>query len=513
MKRTISFILCAVMLATLLLCGCDKNKTANGDRTTLRIEIFDSGDTPANAGSMTDNAITRWAQKEFGDPNNIDLEFVAVPRMQETTQLNVMMAAKDAPDIITTYDYTMLYNYAKDGGLMDLTDVVEKEGSNLVEFLGQDLLDEAKIDGKQYFIPSKRLVRGMMAQVVRQDWLDKLGMEAPTNTDEFYEMLKAFKEKDPGNVGDKLVPWAMSGASYYHFRDLVCSFIDTEGMSEIEILATDDFLKPGFKEGIRFLNKLYNEGLISADYMLDKDRKQAEANMANGYSGFLNDDLGRPLNKGGVYETLQKTVPGAKLTAVDTFRNKEGKYPKNLYSANGIYMAVPSFSKNAEAAIKYLNWMAQEDVLFTIQNGFEGVTYNLDENGFPVVIDSEESRKTHWYNLGFYMGLVVNGTYVKNDELSIKFNAQSTVDPELFLACHENSVRDGSSQMALPPTEADTKYGASYGEKIGELFSRPVMAPPEKFDEIYDEIEKAAREQGGDAIIAAKIKQLEEIMK
>ena len=486
MKKILLTVMC-LAFAVSSLSGCDGKGEQKGDyETTLRIEIFDRGDVPAGGGSITDNAMTKWAQENFGDKNNIKLEYVSVPRTQETQQLNVLMAAKEAPDIIFAYSYADMYNFYK---------------------LGQ-------IDGRQYLIPAKRVVRGALSQMIRQDWLDELGMKAPTTTDELYEVLKAFKEKDPDNVGDKLVPYALSGPTYTQYRDLLMSFVDRESMDEATRLGSLDHLMPGFEDGLRFMNKLYNEGLLSMDFALDKDRKQMESDIANGYVGFFNDDLGRPLQVGAVYETLKKTVPGAKLSAVDTFSDKNGKHPKWVYSANGLYIGIPVFSKNAEAAIKYLNWMSEEDNLFTLQYGIEGRNYTLDENGFPEIIETEEASKTHWYNLGFDMALIVNGKYIRDDELSIEYNAMATGEnKELYMQCYENSVRDGWSTPSIPSTLAESKYSSNYYEKANELCNRCIMAKPEEFDSVYNDIITQMHNLGGDEMVKERIEAYREFLK
>ena len=39
--------------------------------------------------------------------------------------------------------------------------------------------------------------------IIRQDWLDKLGLKAPTTIDEFEEVIRAFTEDDPDGNGQK----------------------------------------------------------------------------------------------------------------------------------------------------------------------------------------------------------------------------------------------------------------------------------------------------------------------
>lgn len=54
-------------------------------------------------------------------------------------------------------------------------------------------------DGKeQYYLPARRIVVATQSMFIRKDWLEKLGMEAPTNVEELYAYLKAAKEPEAG---------------------------------------------------------------------------------------------------------------------------------------------------------------------------------------------------------------------------------------------------------------------------------------------------------------------------
>lgn len=497
MKKTLSAILAVAMTASVLLTGCgNQNKGNGGEKTTLRVEIFERGDVPAGAGTITDNAMTKWIQENFGEPNNINVEYFSVPRAEEASQLNILMAANEAPDIVLTYSYATMYDYAKKGGLTDLSPYMGN-ASQLKSFLGEEILKEGQIDEKQYLIPANRLVRGRMAQLVRKDWLDAVDMDVPTTTEEFYQVLKAFKEKDPGNLGDKNIPFGLSMHTPV-IEDIIQTFVDPN-MSMRDKSCIPHPMRPGYKEGVRFLNKLYNEGLISADFALDKDRGQLYSDIANGYVGFLNDDLGTIIQKGGVYETLKKNNPSASFAAADTWTDGNGNHPKEIYSPVGIYAAVPQASADkAEAAVKYLDWMAGEDVLRTLQYGFEGVTYELDANGIPTVIDSDESKKTHWYTLGFDLAVIVNGKYNPDNEKIIEMAASNSVENQLYKDCFENSIRDGWAPRMLPPDEDDfSAQTALLGEKYSEILVKGIMAAPDKFDEVFDSLIKEYESIGG----------------
>ncbi len=59
-------------------------------------------------------------------------------------------------------------------------------------------------DGNIYALPQVNECYHCMYQQrmwIYKPWLDKLGLKMPTTTDEFYEVLKAFKTKDPNGNG------------------------------------------------------------------------------------------------------------------------------------------------------------------------------------------------------------------------------------------------------------------------------------------------------------------------
>lgn len=491
MKKILKSV--AVCLSVVLMAGgfagCRQGESVSGERKTLRVSIFERGNIPAGAGSITNNAMTQWIQKEFGEKNNVNVEFVAIPRSQEVQQLNVLLSAGEAPDIIFTYDYSLLYNYYKQGGLCDLTQYMG-DANQLSAFMGEEQLQKGQFDGKQILIPGKTLMVGTFAQVIRQDWLDTLGLPVPTTTEEFYNTLKAFKEKDPGGMGDKTIPY---GLSLHHMKTqntLINSFVDYDSMTEVEKNCMPELMRPGIKDGFRFMNKLYHEGLISKDFALDKDRKQVEADFSNGYVGFMSDDVGRPLSTGGIYDTLKKTIPEAELSAADTFSDSRGRHTKQCGAGVSLLIAVPQTSKCPEIAVKYLDWMASEDVIITLQNGFEGISYTYNEDGIPIEIISDEAQKTHWgSSLALDLAVIVNGKYMEDPEKRTELAVLTYGDKaELAKQCIENSLTDAWTQKLMTPTDALMKYNSVVNEKAEQIYVKSITAPPEQFDAVYDSL-------------------------
>lgn len=479
------------------------------ETVTLKVEVFDRGNSPAGM-SVTDNYLTKYVQDNFGNPNNVKVEYVPVPRSEEVEKLNVLMASGgDVPDIVFTYDPNTFNRYAQQGGLTELSGLLDQYGPNLKSFLGEDTLDYGKYEDKLFAIPAKRANLGKYASAIRQDWLDKLSMPVPTTTEELYNTLKAFKEKDPGNTGGKAIPLGMTVAPA-QIDPLVWSFIqpltEEQQATLIQKLGSNDYpiLLPGFKDALQFMNKLYNEGLMSKDFALDKDKKQLGQDVSNGLVGFFSEDDINPYYVDGMLATLEKNVQGANLTPVDVYSNSEGKHSKPRYAPNGMYIMIPKSSERAAEAIKYLDWMATSDNLFHMQNGVEGENYTLTKDGIPVVIENiTEEAKNRFYNSGD-MVIVSNGRQLGSDEKNREAQALA-MDPK-----YQDKTREAmkiSNSDTFPPVltsrpiEAQTKYGTTLEDKYFEIIVKTTMVKSDKFESTYDSMMKDYMASGGQAIL------------
>lgn len=478
--------------------------SGSAQKVKLRIEVYERGEAPAGV-TVTDNYWTDYVQQNFGDPNNIEVEYVPVPRSEDVKMLNVMMASGEAPDIVFTYDENLVYSYAQQGGLQELGELLDQHGSNLQQFLGEDTLAYGVFDGKQYAIPAKRVNVGKYASFIRQDWLEELNLPMPETTEQVYETLKAFKEQKPGKSGDQIIPlgFSLTPSSYepiiWGFTELVN---EEERITLTHQLGSRDYptLLPGHKEALRFLNQLYHEGLMSPDFALDKDEKQLNQDIQTGKVGMFGADGLEPLTRG-VYENLQANEQNAVLAAIDPYTNSTGQRHKPLYKPAGMYIMIPKASDRAVEAIKYLDWMAQEDVMFTMQNGEEGVTYELKE-GIPVRLDSEEA-KNRMFNTGD-MVIISNGTDFGDEAKNMKANLLGLPEAyrELGQRALEMTMVDGVSPVRFEkPLESQIEYGTLLQEKYDELVARTILAAPDQFDAVYDDMVAEMMKNGGDAIL------------
>ncbi|MBB6733274.1 extracellular solute-binding protein [Cohnella zeiphila] len=482
--------------------------TASKEKVTLKVEVFDRGNAPAGL-TVTDNAGTRYAQKNFGDPNNIKLEFVPVPRSQEVDKLNVLMASGNAPDIVFTYDEGVAHKYMQQGGLTDVGSLIDQYGPNLKSYLGADTLAYGLWDNKQLSIPAKRAFTGMTSYMIRQDWLDKLGLAVPATTEETYQALKGFKDKQLGGQGtiplglalheDEYIPLVMGLIKESPTEEDYYTKMQRLGVHEYPILFD------GHKDAIRTLNQWYNEGLISPDFGLDKDQKVRKEGVSTGKVGMYSEQASQSFEGGdsGEQATLAKNVPGGTVTPVDPFTNDAGKHVKELNPPTGAYLMIPKTSKAAAQAVQYLDWLVQSNNLFYYKfNGPEGTGYQM-QDGIPVQIKQSDIKPENNVFNSSDMTIISNGLELGSTDLNIKYLEQS-YDPSYTAradAAFKLSITDAQPIHYFPkPIDAESKYAQVLKGKYEELLVKSIMAKPADFDKTYDDLFKQYMASGGSEI-------------
>lgn len=480
--------------------------TPSGPPVTLTVEIFDRG--VQGQPDLNNNTWTRYINDNFGKKNNAVVNFVAVPRSQEIDKLNVLMASDEAPDICFTYDMPTVSRYFQNDGILQLDDLLAQHGKELTAYLGEKVLSYGKFSGKQMAIPSKRTALAWGGMFIRKDWLDKLGLPVPSTRDELYNTLIAFRDKNPGGA-DGVIPWGLAATGMnYGSGNLSESY--WEQQTEKEFVIMPNWLKPGNKEALKFLNKCYSEKLISPDFALDKTAKQVDADVTNGKVGFFCANWDYPLRQN-ISEPLKANVPDANFIPIDTFKNYEGKYKKIAYNENGVNVFIPKSSKNAELAIKYLNWMADPKVIFFLQYGQEGVNHNMVGDIPQVITQTGDNMQTSYLNLDYT--LVVNGVELGDPEKNIKALAASCPGYE---SVAENSYKINTTDTYTgfffdTPIQSDIKFGKTLGDKNKEMTDKLIVCKPSVYDGLYDQLVKEYMAAGGQAVMDEKAKVYDEM--
>jgi putative aldouronate transport system substrate-binding protein len=500
MKRALMVFAFTVLAGVLVFAGGSGQKggQASGGPAEISVEVFDRG----TGVDATKNNWTDWIQKKLLEDENIKITFVSVPRSDEVPALNNLMAAGNAPDICFTYNTEMINNFRDLGGLYDMAPRVEALMPDLKAFLGPDPMlkgqsliyrNQDRTTKKMYYFPARRIFQGRYSTFIRKDWLDKLGLPLPSTTQEFYDAMVAFKTRDPGGVGrDRVIPYISSKNIVIRAANLVESFIDRDLNDKdrwVNTVADRSFLLPGYKEGVRMLNKMYNEGLLFRDFPLHATDDIIDDMARSGVVGAWSGNYDAPYRGSpSILQDCQTNVPGAEIVPVDPFTDSSGKITKYSYDAAGMYIFIPAASKYPEAAMRYLNWMAKYDNRIFLQIGPEGITHEL-VNGVPKA--KTVPPGSLWTQFGpqniDYM-IISNGLELDTPERTVLGLANSyTVDPQLIILADQVAMKNARPMPVIPVTlTAAGPYVRTLQDKGDVLMAESITCAPAQFDRVWD---------------------------
>ena len=525
MRKHLAMLL-VLLLVVSILAACSNDKTPDTDATntteatqvtesetettqeeakTVSILVWDLG-----ADGMLpigDNYWTDYIQSEFGDPNNINVEWVSMPRTEEVTTLNVWMAGQEAPDIVYTYNINVVSNYISQEGLTDLTDVLGTYGPNIVSLIGNDVLDYGVFNGRQMCIPTLRQLPGIVGSSIRGDWLDALNMDVPTTTEEWYDTMVAFRDQDPGNLGELNIPCGMAMAEIsFGYFNMLYSFVNPELTSK-DLTLTYPFLYDGYKDGVKFVNKCYNEGLISPEFALDSDISKLNSDITNGYVGFFTQNVLTGYNNGGMFDSLAENVDGAYYLACDPFTNSLGKHPKLSNQPYGKFLMIPAFSEAVTESVMYLNWLADVDNYMYIQFGEEGKHYTYEDGIFHQDTNYAGEDKLSAYN-NYEIRILVEGEYYGDTETSMLNKTASYDDPQASIQYGMSMTDIRLDPWFFPyfkePVASEAQYSTSMKDKYKEIFTQLYMCSPDEFDSLYDQLVEEFMTMYGNEVCAER---------
>ena len=498
--------------------GSSKYQTTYGskkfDDVTIQVELFDRSNAPEGS-TITDNRWVEYCQdamKEVG----INLEFVAVPRSDEVTKMQTMMSSGTAPTITLTYTYTYARDYYKDGGIWDLSAFIDgdDQAKNLKAYIGDECLELGRnADGNLFGVVARRATTAANNIFIRQDWLEKLGLDMPKTVDEYYDALeKMVKENPEGNSGViGVVPYSVeSNSTGNYLCTLAAAFM--KNVSDPEKMAVNEGFEfygdEGYREYMRFLNKCYNNGLMNQEFYAQTD-EQMQSYFVNGQLASLERNVGYNVDilRGSLLQTLKEKNPEAEFVAMPSLENvNDGKQYSYDYGPGGLIMMVPKTysAEQVEAAVTYLDWLSTEEGGFAIYHGIEGEHFEYNENGVPIAKDADYNQTDKdWIRTDLF--LVGNQGYFQNVD---DFNACIAADnpgyedytiEDYELAIAENPLQ--SAQYMYAP-ESQVKAQTDLDLLKSEYRTKVITCAEADFDTTYDAWLQAAKNAGIKDILA-----------
>ncbi|GBF74028.1 ABC transporter substrate-binding protein [Paenibacillus sp. 598K] len=250
-------------------------------------------------------------------------------------------------------------------------------------------------DGQIYGVFSK--FQGGTMPIVRQDWLDKLGLEAPVTLDDYYKVLKAFKELDPdGNQVDDT--YGLTTAGMYELQGIFSAAGLKQRYVEQDGKLTVPYASDAAIGVYEFLNKLYEEGILDPNFATNDTAQMRNL--------FLSDRVGMIT----YWDAWVGMLNNTRLQE-DPDTDFEAKALPGIADANGKHMlrrgdpdvwVIPVNAEHPQTAFEFLEWWHSEEGIVLSSLGILNHDYIVKDGEYELTDIGKEHGSDHgapfWYN-------------------------------------------------------------------------------------------------------------------
>ena len=305
-KKIIS---CVLIINLLILCGCGDSGATPSTRENAETKeeyeaaLYTARTTPygkypeqltytlgklsgANNSNLPDgetyenNAYTRLLNERLNVQNQDVFEAMDE---QYTDNVTMVIAQNDLPDVMIVEDLDELQYLVDNDMIADLTDSYNNCMSDTIKNIygsyGRDILDVVTFDGKIMAIPETNISDGPNLIWLRKDWMDALGLSAPRTLSDVEEIIRQFKEKDPGHNGagntvGLVCDTSLCGGCGYSSEYTLDIIFAAYGAFPKQWIYDEDgnvvygSVQPEAKEALAHIHELYKEGILDQDFLM-----------------------------------------------------------------------------------------------------------------------------------------------------------------------------------------------------------------------------------------------------
>ena len=240
------------------------------------------------------------AWQEIEKQTNVSWDVQSALGVELEEKKSLMLNSGKYPDVFYKANLTVdqVNQYGSEGVFIPLNDLIDEYCPNLkieLEKRPGALERITATDGNIYSLPFLgRSGNGWINSFINQPWLDKLGLEMPSNLEEFYDVLKAFKTQDPnGNGEEDEIPFACTQDFLYYFIPNFDIVIDNNcggcNMALIDGEYQHLYSSEKYKEFLAYMTKLYAEGLLDPNTFIQNGEQIHAVGQSGDSIGFFFD--------------------------------------------------------------------------------------------------------------------------------------------------------------------------------------------------------------------------------
>ena len=494
-KRILAAMLTLSMVVSMTACG---NSEAGGSKDSAKNS--GNGDEPytvtmvLNGSTQPDEERIEQKINEILEPElNANLDIVVLPWASASQQLQLMLSGDEKIDVFYT-QATNAVQYMNAGQIVDMSELIDKYGTNIKQIYGEDIAKINQIEGFVYGVPNQ-IERGSIPAVfMRKDLVEKYNIDTsqikePKDLESVFETVKA-GEPDMTmlysiNDGDTPVTRLFRGDNLSDNNYLGVLMDQTNSTKLENFFATD-----WFKDTTTMLYNWYQKGYISQDAGTNTENWRTVCKAGNLFSLFFAYHPGTPVEFESSTGYDFEIVPFYNEPII------------NSSSYNGVTFSIAQNSENPEKTMEVLDYIYGSSEIMNLLNwGEQDKDYVIEDadNGiinFPEGITSD--------NAGYNLNL---GWELPNQFIAYKWTGS---DPQLWEKMEEfNGSAKSSKAVGFLFDSSNYSSEIAALSNIVKQYSGALYSGSGDPDELIPELLEALDDAGINEVIQAKQEQLD----
>jgi putative aldouronate transport system substrate-binding protein len=310
-------------------------------------------------------------------------------------KLSALAASNSLPDLMTfeSRNRSLFFKFIDQGLIAPVESLLPMMPQRAKDrYSDPDLNRLVSVDGKLYGLQQSADAQlyKRYGIAIRQDWLDKLGLQAPTTLDEFFNVAKAFTEKDPdGNgkndtygLGATIISDGNNFGSYLDFIYGAFGEAGTWNLSDISNIHLN-VRDANYEQATAYLRKLVDAKVIDPDWATMK-QDDFRSRWKQGKYGMWVEDFSA-LSSEANYKAFDTTNPNGVVKFIPPPKGPDGKSAMTTFVKAGTqFYAISKKAMDSgkfPAIAKLLEWSNNGEGYYVLGFGKEGVNYKLDAQG------------------------------------------------------------------------------------------------------------------------------------
>lgn len=360
------------------------------------------------------------------EKTGVNLSFMLQSVTTANDSFNLLVASGDYPDLFQnagSYYTGGMDKAVDDEVLVDLTELLEENAPNYNALIHQDettLADASTSSGR--IVEINRIMadytRPSTGLVIRQDWLDDLGMEQPTTLDDLHDVLVAFKNEkgavEPLGLGYTGVLDENEICSAFDVYGVYAAFMGTYPFYVVDGQVKFGWVEDNFKEYLSLMSQWYAEGLIGSDYYIENTGHGIDSSKTTtGQCGVWLHDYFQ-------IELIQSQMndENADVQAIAAPVKEEGQtlhFGSRKTLIGGQTLAITTGCGDPELALKYIDFFFTDEGSILCNYGVEGEGMEYNEDGEPEYTELIYANPDHSMRETQVMYTLTIGPFVEDE--------------------------------------------------------------------------------------------------